>query len=212
MAKGDKLRKKIWEKRKSRSFERTTGTRGKPYERILIVCEGEKTEPNYFRQFRVTSADVQVVGKGYNTLSLVEEAIRLKQKARLEEEPFDQVWCVFDVDSFPAHNVNGAWQKARKNKIRTALSNEAFELWFLLHFDYITAAHSRDRYQDMLSQRLGKKYEKNSMETYRDLFPMQAQAIENARKLMSQYDPRNPSQDKPCTEVHELVIELNRQK
>lgn len=50
------------------------------------------------------------------------------------------------------------------------------------------------------------------METYQDLYPMQARAIENARKLMKQYNPRNPSQDKPCTEVHELVQELNRQK
>jgi len=212
MAKGEKARKQSWLKRKSKSFRRTIGARGQPYQRILIVCEGEKTEPNYFRQFMATSADVQVVGKGYNTLSLVEEAIRLKQKARGDEEPFDQVWCVFDVDSFPAHNVNGAWHKARKNKIRTALSNEAFELWFLLHFDYITAAHSRDRYQEMLSKRLGGKYEKNSRETYRDLFPMQDQAIENARKLIKQYNPRNPAQDKPCTEVHELVLELNRQK
>ena len=192
MAKGDKARKQSWLKRKSKSFRRTIGARGQPYQRILIVCEGEKTEPNYFRQFMATSADVQVVGKGYNTLSLVEEAIRLKQKARGDEEPFDQVWCVFDVDSFPAHNVNGAWHKARKNKIRTALSNEAFEL--------------------MLSKRLGGKYEKNSRETYRDLFPMQDQAIENARKLIKQYNPRNPAQDKPCTEVHELVLELNRQK
>lgn len=212
MAKGDKARKQSWQKRKSNSFRRSMGTKGKPYQRILVICEGEKTEPYYFQQFRVTSAEVQVVGTGYNTLSLVDEAIRLKKKARQNEEPFDQVWCVFDVDSFPANNVNRAWDKAKKNKIHTALSNEAFELWFLLHFDYITAAHSRDRYQEMLSQRLGKKYEKNSLEIYRDLYPMQAQATENAQKLMDQYNPRNPSQDKPCTEVHLLVMELNRQK
>jgi hypothetical protein len=41
---------------------------------------------------------------------------------------------------------------------------------------------------------------------------MQTRAIENALKLMDQYNPRNPSQDKPCTEVHQLVMELNRQK
>lgn len=212
MAKGDKLRKQIWQKRNSKSFKREIGTRGKPYQRILIVCEGEKTEPNYFRQFRVTSADIEVVGKGYNTLSLVQEAIRLKRKARRDDEPFDQVWCVFDVDSFPPENVNGAWQMAKKNSVRTALSNEAFELWFLLHFDYITAAHSRDLYQEMLSQRLGKKYKKNSTQTYRDLYPMQARAIENAEKLIAQYHPRRPFHDKPCTEVHQLVMELNRQK
>ncbi|TGG87894.1 RloB domain-containing protein [Geotoga petraea] len=30
--------------------------------KILIVCEGEKTEPNYFKAFRITSVQVQVIG------------------------------------------------------------------------------------------------------------------------------------------------------
>ncbi len=38
---------------------------------ILIVCEGENTEPSYFNQFRITSAKVKSVGEGYNTVSLV---------------------------------------------------------------------------------------------------------------------------------------------
>ena len=211
MAKGDKLRKEAWLKRRD-SFRRKTAFRGAPFKRILIVCEGEKTEPNYFKRFRVTSAVVEIVGKGYNTLSLIREAVRLKELARENDEPYDQVWCVFDRDSFPAHNVDNAWQQARKRKLKTALSNEAFELWLVLHFDYITSAHTRQEYQDMLSDRLGRKYEKNDPEIYADLLHRQNQAIENAQKLMTQYNPRNPSQDDPCTEVHELVMELNRQK
>lgn len=38
---------------------------------ILIVCEGENTEPSYFNQFRITSAKVEPIGEGYNTVSLV---------------------------------------------------------------------------------------------------------------------------------------------
>ena len=65
--------------------------------RILIVCEGKRTEPNYFRAFRLQS-DVKtvVIGKGYNTVSLVDEAIRLREKdqkeqAKKEQEPYQQV-------------------------------------------------------------------------------------------------------------------------
>ncbi|MFO8084806.1 MAG: RloB family protein [Desulfobacterales bacterium] len=211
MARGDKARKKKWLERKN-SFSRKTGFRGKPFKRLLIVCEGEKTEREYFEQFMVTSVDIEVVGTGYNTMSLVKETLRLKREAEKNDEPYDQVWCVFDRDSFPSAHVDNAWHAARKQKLKTALSNEAFELWFLLHFDYITAAHSRHQYQQMLSVRLGRKYRKNDPEVYYDLISRQKQAIENAQKLMRQYEPRQPSKDNPCTEVYLLVLELNRQK
>ena len=64
----------------------------------------------------------------------------------------------------------------------------------------------------MLSDRLGHKYENNDPRIYEKLLQGQKQAIENAGKLMSQYTHRQPSQDNPRTEVHELVMELNRQK
>ena len=63
-----------------------------------------------------------------------------------------------------------------------------------------------------MSVRLGRKYRKNDPEVYYDLISRQKQAIENAQKLMRQYEPRQPSKDNPCTEVYELVLELNRQK
>jgi len=46
---------------------------------ILIVCEGENTEPSYFNQFKVTSATVKSVGTGYNTVSLVEKAKKIDE-------------------------------------------------------------------------------------------------------------------------------------
>lgn len=211
MAKGDKERKKKWLQKKNILTRRTEG-KGKPFARILIVCEGEKTEPNYFQQFKVTSAKIEVVGTGYNTLSLVQEALRLRDTAKEKGSPYDQVWCVFDRDSFPDHQVDNAWNKARQHSIHTAFSNEAFELWFILHFDFINSACSRTEYQRMLSERLGKAYRKNDSSIYRDLRPWQETAIANAEKLLAQYPTRHPSRDNPSTEVHELVQELNKQK
>src|ERR1700741_1402449 len=63
---------------------------------ILIVCEGENTEPSYFRQFKLSSATIKPVGEGYNTNSLVQRAIYLSK-----EKHYDQVWCVFDADPKP---------------------------------------------------------------------------------------------------------------
>lgn len=58
--------------RRGKTLNRTVGSRGAPKQSFLIVCEGTRTEPNYFKAFRVRSATVEVKGSGYNTRSLVE--------------------------------------------------------------------------------------------------------------------------------------------
>lgn len=176
-------------------------------QRFLIVCEGEKTEPNYFRAFRAPSdVRVKVEGVGYNTVSLVEEAIELMQK-----DDYDQVWCVFDRDDFPAVNFNEAIQLARRNGINIAYSNEAFELWYLLHFHYHDAATIRRLYKGMLTKRLGFPYKKNDPCMYDILVDRQSDAIRNATTLLESYETaHNPEKDNPSTTVHHLVQELNR--
>jgi hypothetical protein len=101
----------------------------------LIVCEGERTEPAYFGSFRVPKdiVSISVRGLGYNTVSLVQEAIKLKSN-----EDYDQVWCVFDRDSFPVQNFNNALQIAERNDIRVAYSNEALRFGICCIFISIT--------------------------------------------------------------------------
>lgn len=171
--------------------------------RFLIVCEGEKTEPNYFRGFRAPGRTVDIRGIGYNTDSLVREAIRI-----MKQDEYDQVWCVFDRDSFPAKNFNAAFELARTNNIQIAYSNEAFELWYLLHYDYHQSAIPRTDYIKILSSKLGKRYEKNSETIFDDLENKVQTAIRNARRLLTNYGPQNPEKDNPSTTVHLLVTEL----
>lgn len=175
-------------------------------ERFLIVCEGTKTEPNYFKNFPVPKDVIDVRGFGKNTISLVKEALGIKQ----EDNDYDQVWCVFDRDSFPVKNFNEAIKYAKDNNIEVAYSNEAFELWYLLHFDYRNTAMSRTEYKKVLTKRMNKKYEKNSETIYEDLEINQTQAIQNAERLLLQYNRPNPANDNPSTTVHLLVQQLNR--
>ena len=101
---------------------------------ILIVCEGVNTEPSYFKQFKLTSATIKALGNGKNTLSLVRQAIKLRDQGNFEE-----VWCVFDKDIFPAQDFNAAITLAEANGLKVAYSNQAFEYWFILHFkDHIS--------------------------------------------------------------------------
>ncbi len=114
--------------------ERTVDSR-EVIQRFLIICEGTKTEPHYFQSFRVPSVViVDVQGFGFSPLQLVDEAIRLRREAASDE--YDQVWCVFDRDEWPVDNFNGALSSARQREVKVAWSNEAFELWYLLHFHY----------------------------------------------------------------------------
>jgi hypothetical protein len=170
------------------------------YQTFLIVCEGAKTEPQYFVAFKLPS--VRVVGAGKNTKSLVEEAIRIKDNA----DTYDHYWCVFDRDSFPAQSFNDALQMANRAGFKVAYSNEAFELWYLLHFSYSDAALSRRLYAEKLTQRLGRPYRKNDPTLYDTLLPMQEQAIKYAAKLLASHGPNhNPEKDNPSTTVHVLV-------
>lgn len=197
-------------KRKNRSLKRRSKFRGEPPESILIVCEGEKTEPNYFRAFGLSSAKVRVEGCGANTLSLVKKAIDIRKKSKAHDEIFDQVWCVFDRDNFPPQNFNAAFDLAVKENIKIAYSNEAFELWYLLHFHYYDSAISRNENKMKLTQLLNHPYKKNSQSMHKELLDKQNAAVKNAEKLIKTYNPPDPGNDNPSTTVHKLVLELNK--
>ena len=195
-------------KRDSVDLKRRQFNKGKKRDVVLIVCEGSKTEPLYFNGFKLVN--VKIKGRGYNSDSLVELAIREKGKAIRNKEPFDQIWCVFDRDSCPRDNFNNAFILAKQNKINTAYTNEAFELWYLLHFNFYDSAMSRTQYSDKLSELLQFKYEKNNSDMYNILLPLQKNAIQNATKLLGQYPHLNPERDNPSSTVHELVCYLNQ--
>jgi RloB-like protein len=176
-------------------------------QRFLIVCEGEKTEPNYFRSFRVPKdvAEVDIHGLGENPSRLVKSAKELK-----DQDDYDQVWCVFDRDSWTPEDFNNAIKNAHEQEFKVAYSNEAFELWYILHFEFLNTGIPRRDYVQKLSLILGRKYQKNSETIYDELFEKQSIAIKNATNLLKQYNPHTPARDNPATTVHLLVQELNK--
>lgn len=119
-----------------------------PLPLILVVCEGEVTEPKYIDAFRlelgVNTVRVRVETPGGDPKALVETAIRLRdeaaRRARRERDlnlAYDEVWCVFDVDEHA--RAAEARQLAASGDIHLAVSNPCFELWLLLHFADRTA-------------------------------------------------------------------------
>lgn len=201
---------------------------------ILIVCEGVKTEPYYFESFPVSNIKVKTIGTGCNTESLVDKAIKEWISYSNNNEFYEKLWCVFDRDSFHQDSYNNAFIKVkteekrlntkfrkqeRKIIISIAYSNEAFELWYLLHFDYIDSALSRSEYNRMLTERMGQEYKKNDPTIYQFFDKLskdtgdqkgQRNAINNAKKLRNSITSAQKHNHNPSTTVDLLVEELNK--
>jgi hypothetical protein len=213
----DNVSKKRFERQEKR---RAIGTRDRRVY-FLIVCEGEKTEPNYFKGLRndlppetLNVIDMTIEGTARNTTSLIDCIIDYKKKANRN---YDSVWAVFDRDSFTEQQFNSAIITAKANGIKCAWSNEAFELWYLLHFQLIENAMSRHDYKSFLEAQVNKKlsksnyaYKKNATDTYLMLNKHgdQNQAIMRAKKLADMHEGTKFANHNPSTRVHELVEEL----
>lgn len=122
---------------------------------FLIVCEGENTEPSYFNKFKLSTATVKAIGEGYNTLSLVNRTTEIVAEEQAKGRIYDFVWCVFDRDSFSAKEFNDAIRQAEANGYSVAYSNQAFEYWFILHFeDHQGGGLNRKEYDNKINSYL----------------------------------------------------------
>lgn len=180
---------------------------------FLIVCEGENTEPDYFKAFRMTAATVKAVGEAMNTMTLVNKAISIREADKAKKRFYDQCWVVFDKDDFPAKDFNQAIKYAEKNGFQVAYSNQAFEYWFLLHFNLYQGPIHRNQYKNMLEKLIGMPYSKtegSGAVMYNLLLVRQGQAIKNSETVLAEISHGNPAEEESSTTVHKLVKELNK--
>lgn len=187
-----------------------------PHERVLIVCEGERTEPSYFRDlvddYRIGAASVEVEGLGGDPHRVVREAKERQKREKRRGEIYDEVYCVFDRDEHP--HFNDASHDAEASGLRLARSWPCFEFWFLLHFDYSRRPYGPSSGRspcenciDDLRRHLG-EYAKAAEGMFERLEDRRETAMSNARRAMD--DARKTGEYNPSTEVHELVEYLRK--
>lgn len=179
-----------------------------PRPRILIVCEGVQTEPNYFLGFRLTNVVLKIEPAGAQHKTVVEKAIEMKSA----DGDYSEVWCVFDRDKHISGRdkqiFNEAMLLAEQNGISIAYSNDAFELWYLLHFAYYQTAILRSDYIVKLKELMPDGYKKNDPLMYQKLEDKMDDAIKHARKLHQQWGGESPEKADPSTTVYLLVERL----
>ena len=152
---------KKWRSREETKRKEETKSKRKFF---LIVCEGEKTEPNYFESLKsalpkgvLDVCDFKIIGTGNNTNSLVTKAMQLRGQWQIQTgRTIDKLWIVFDKDSFTPQSFNSAIQTCIANapNVEAAWTNEAFELWYLLHFHFYNTGINRNNIKSLLKTTL----------------------------------------------------------
>lgn len=200
--------------RQARKLARKKAQRG-AYERILIVCEGEKTEPLYFeeirREYRIHTANVRVLPSEAGTSPM--QVVEFAKKVFFDEgKKFEKIYAVFDRDDHLrfheavdlARSLDGKLRTDEKERVAfLALpSIPCFELWFLLHYREV----SHDIHRTSVMQELKRYlpgYEKGQLGHFaitRDALPT---AYRNAELLAREKERQG--RDFPSTDIPVLV-------
>lgn len=220
----DDLFKKRREQRKQRKY----AFKNPKANSFLIVTEGEKTEPLYFKGLEkmikekiggtvnvVEVPHIDIFGKGSSTGKLIEITEKLIKDAKFI---YQNVWIVFDKDDFA--DFDEAIREGKKRGYKIAWSNQSFEYWLYMHFNYSDAALHRHEWNKKLDKLFSEYnlgdgcYKKNYEDIYTivNSFGGVNTAIKNAKRRMANFNEEKdlPSKYNPGTTVHELVMELKK--
>jgi hypothetical protein len=190
-----------------------------PYDRILIVCEGSKTEPLYFDAIRqanrIPAAHISIMPSelGTEPRQVVDFALEEFNKTKR----FERVYAVFDRDEhrtyFDALQRARALHTSLRNDERKAVeflavpSVPCFELWLLLHFEDVFAFGHRSEMLDKLKAYIP-NYAKGAGGIFRLTEPRLSEAMARAVALKGRFDPGTGVD--PVTHIHELVDQLRK--
>ena len=220
---------------KEKDFNRQKAYKSKVPD-VIIACEDSDSSPTYFKQIvsklreekRITP-DSLVVAKHRHTnpLGVLKDLIEHRCDNGKTYKNFEHKWIVIDRDiarvnggGHKKEDFNLALQKAKKDNVKVAYSNDSFELWYLLHFEYRDTAILRDEISDKVIKKIKSinphkfssldrktiKQKNVTKDIFNALIDLQDIAVKNAKKLLESYgDSHDPESDNPSTTVHLLV-------
>lgn len=191
-----------------------------PMKKILIVCEGEKTEPAYFLDLissqKINAASViEVTGDcGSSPKSVVEYAYERYRQEHARGAPYDNVYCVFDKDSHSCYQeALQRLQDLNPKKVFVAINSvPCFEFWLLLHFTYSTKAYGNQKGNSSGAQMLDElkkympEYEKKNKGVFTQLLPRLDTALKNSHRVNA--SALEAGTDNPTTKIDSLVVFL----
>lgn len=190
--------------------------------RYLVVCEGTKTEPNYFRELlddlRIGQQLVRIAqNAGPSPDRVVDHAKSLYEEDAAAGDAYDAVYCVFDRDRYTT--FVSAVQRTRdlnaEGKPLIAItSTPCFEFWLLLHFGYTDSpfhpAGNKSVGDQVLAALKDKpgfaKYGKGQTGIYTQLKDKLDGALDHAKRLRQHCEAARSNN--PATDIDKLVSAL----
>jgi hypothetical protein len=187
---------------------------------FLIVTEGAKTEPNYFKALRkrlqLNATEVEILHpEGTDPLTLVRKAIEMRAERKRESKkglkiPYDEVWIIYDLEK-PNDERRQIDKKARQLReaegIKFGESDPCFEFWLLLHEEFTTAQFVDCAEVVVRLRNFLPNYSKGDMPSEEFLKKL-PDAIERAQRCRRHHQETN-SDGNPGTSVDILASNLN---
>ncbi len=211
--------------RKIHSPKRSKSSRDS-YARVLIISEGEETEPAYFnaiiKKYKLRKENITIIpsSSGSAPMSVAKSTIKRVTKAEASGNPYDYVFCVFDRDEH--ENFDDACNKMLRtcknmeNKDDVlARSWPCFEYWLLSHYKFTRSPFARKGDNSPCKTCLTelakhiKGYEKNcaNLGTLMDNLDT---AIKNAKQSCKDAD--KTKEPNPSSEVYKVLEWLQKLK
>ena len=173
----------------------------------MIAYDGEKTEDDYFRSWKLIIPPARLtlvpvfIKSGGNPLRAVDAAARKKKRM----SGFAEFWCVCDCDGASAACIADAKAEAARQGIRLCLSDRCFEIWLALHWGRSEKPILSETDAVELVQEFHPAYSAtNKSVPFALLYPRTEQAISNGQWLNSR------GHNNPSTSVHSIVRKLKQ--
>ena len=208
--------------RQRKQLERKRARRA-GHDRILIVSEGSKTEPNYFNDirqtYRLSTANIAVHPSGGGTAptQVVHYARKIFETGHknIQRRSFERIYAVFDRDDHDsyfdalklAESLDGKLRNDDRRPVRfqAIASVPSFELWLLLHYEDIRAPVHRDNVMRRLETHIP-GYDKGATDVFDITRQHLSIATRRARALAAKFNAR--TEPEPFTAIVDLVALL----
>lgn len=130
----------------------------------------------------------QIEGVGMIGERLIDEA---EKYFRRTPRQYKYKWLVFDKDDLSSNDFHRLIEMAESRGFRVAWSNECFELWLVLHFEFLNSGITRDQYITKLDKHLQDRglatgYKKSDHAVFDFTFELTEVTLKNAENLNKQ--------------------------
>lgn len=186
-------------------------------DRLLVLTEGMKTEPDYLKQLlsmlKISPEQVVVkAGTSSDPKHLVEEAKALSYENARDfrkgiDALFDEICVMIDSENDRPH-LREAINQAEDNEFRVALSVPSIEYWFLLHYQLTTKLMNNADEVTRELRRYQPDYDKLFRVDPNDFEGLVNNALKNAESIRKTQDSHPESIIYPSTTVDTLVRQI----